>query len=180
MIWPADSELEELQAIFLVQNILTWHGGPEQRGEARAGSRRLLRFIRQCQFLNLSAPGQFAYSYLHTIRPGQVIEASQWSWHVWLQQEKRLRLVFLAFLSDAYLTLYFNCSPEFHNAEIRLPLACDDAAWEAPNESACASALGLHGPYYQSQINTAAHSSHDSSILITLIELCKTQSYEPG
>lgn len=155
VIFPTDSDLEELQAMFLVQNILTWHGGPGQRAEARSGSRRLQQLVRQCQLLNLATPGQPAYSYLHNIRPGQDIDASQWSWRVWLQQEKRLRLVFLAVLSDAAMTLYFNSSPEFQHSEVRLPLPCDDAAWDAPDESRCASALGLHGPYYQSHINAA-------------------------
>ena len=152
-ISPSDSDLEELQALFLVQNLTTWHGGPGQRAEARAGSRRLSHLVRQCQLLNLATPGQPAYSYLHNIQPGQAIDATQWNWHAWLQQEKRLRIVFLAFLSDAALTLYFNCSPEFQTSEVHLPLPCDDAAWEAPDETRCASALGLHGPYYQSQIN---------------------------
>jgi len=154
VISPTDSDLEELLAIFLVQNVLTWHGGPEQRAEARAGSRRLSQLVRQCQLFTLAAVGEPAYSYLHNMRPGQIIDASQWDWHSWLQQEKRLRLVFLALLSDAALMLYFNCAPEIQNSELQLPLPCDDAAWDAPDGSTCACALGLHGAYYQSQFNT--------------------------
>jgi len=153
VISPSDSELEELQALFLVQNLLTWHGGPDERAQARADSRRLLQFIRQCQLLTLAYPGQPAYSYLHNLRPGQTLDPSQWDWLTWLQQEKRLRLTFLALLADAAWTLYFNCQPEFHPSEIRLPLPCDDAVWDAPDAAHCASALGLHGPHYQAQFN---------------------------
>lgn len=153
VISPTKTELEELQALLLAQNILTWHGRPEQRVQARNESRRLLQLVRQCRLLTLAAPGQEAYSYLHNLRSGEPIEHSRWNWDVWLLQEQRLRLVFLAVLFDAALTLFFNCSPEFQQWEIRLPLPCDDAAWDAPDSSRCASALGLYGPHNQVSSN---------------------------
>lgn len=153
VINPSKTELEELQALFLAQNILTWHGRPQQRVQARRESRRLLQLVRQCQLLNLAVPGQEAYSYLHNLRPEDRPDHSRWDWNVWLLQEKRLRLVFLALLSDAALTMFFNCTPEFQPSEMRLPLPCDDAAWDAPDGGRCAAALGLYGPQHQSQIN---------------------------
>jgi len=154
IISPSDFELEELQALFLVQQLLTWHGSSEERAQARTDSRRLLQFIRQCQLLTLAHQGQAAHSYLHNLRPGQTPDASQWNWSTWLHQEKRLRLTFMALLSDTAWTLYFNCEPEFQASEIRLPLPCDDTAWDAPDAHQCASALGLYGHEYQAQFNT--------------------------
>lgn len=61
----------------------------------------------------------------------------------------------MAFLADAALNLYFNCAPVFQASEIRLPLPCDDAAWEAPDGESCAKALGLRGQSLQSQVNMA-------------------------
>lgn len=154
VISPTKTDLEELQALFLAQNILTWHGRPIQRVQARNDSRRILRLVRQCQLLTPAVPGQEAYSYLHNLRPEDAPDFSRWDWSIWLLQEKRLRLVFLALLSDAALTLFFNCPPEFQPSEIRLPLPCDDAAWDAPDATRCALALGLYGPQHQSQHNT--------------------------
>lgn len=111
VISATDSDLEELQALFLVQNILTWHGRADQRAQARIESRRLLQLVRQCQLLTFAGPGQPGYSYLHNLQPGQAVDAAHWNWHAWLLQEKRLRLVFLAFLSDAAMTLFFNHPP---------------------------------------------------------------------
>lgn len=154
VISPTKIELEELQALFLAQNILTWHGRPRQRVQARNESRRLLRLVRQCQLLTLAVPGHEAYSYLHNLRPEDTPDSSRWDWNVWLLQEKRLRLVFLALLTDAALNMFFNCPPEFQPSEIRLPLPCDDAAWDAPDHTRCALALGLYGLQHQSHVNT--------------------------
>lgn len=129
VITPTESGSKELQALLLTQNnTSTWHGGSEKRAEARAGRRRLPRLIRPCQLLNLSVSGQPAYSYLHNLRPVEVLDPSKWSWHAWLQQEKGLRLAFLAFLSDTALTIYFKYPPEFQYPEMRLPLPFDDGS----------------------------------------------------
>lgn len=70
-----------------------------------------------------------------------------------MRQEKRLRLAFLTVLADSASILFVKCIPEFHNAEVRLPPPCDDAAWHAPDAAHCASALGLNGSNYQQHFN---------------------------
>jgi hypothetical protein len=47
--------------------------------------------------LELAGPGNAAYSYLHNIADGKVVDPSQWSWDTWIQQEKRLRIMYLVF-----------------------------------------------------------------------------------
>jgi hypothetical protein len=59
----------------------------------------------------------------------------------------------MVFLWDAAMCIYFNVSPQFSSAEIKLPLPCDDAAWEAQDAESCAQALGLRGSVAQSRIN---------------------------
>jgi hypothetical protein len=42
-----------------------------------------------------------------------------------------LRIMHLVFLCSEALVLYFNYEPQLDPLEIKLPLPCDDAAWEA-------------------------------------------------
>lgn len=64
VIAPIDSESDELQALFWVQNILTWHGGPEEQPQARDESRRPLHLVGRCQLLILAMPGSPALQLL--------------------------------------------------------------------------------------------------------------------
>lgn len=151
---PSGTELQELQALVMLQTQFTWHGGSVERALARAESQRVFNFVRKYGMLDLASPGDEAYSYLHNIPDGFVPDPSQWTWHLWIEQEKRSRIMYLVFLLDASLTIWFNCPPQFDPSEIKLPLPCDDAAWEAPQAEQCAHALGLHGPEVQAATNT--------------------------
>lgn len=147
-------EFEELLALQILQSLFVWHGGPEERAAARAESRRVLYLVRQFNMLTLAGPDDpLAYSYLHNLQPGEEADPSLWEWRSWVEQEKRSRLMFMVFLWDAAMCIYFNVAPQFSSAEIKLPLPCDDAAWEAPDAETCAQALGFRGPAAQSRIN---------------------------
>ncbi|KIX02380.1 uncharacterized protein Z518_08321 [Rhinocladiella mackenziei CBS 650.93] len=149
-------EFEELLALQILQSLFVWHGGPEERALARAESRRVLYLVRQFDMLTLAGPmDRFSYSYLHSLQPGEEADPSQWEWRSWVEQEKRSRLMFMVFLWDAAMCIYFNVPPQFSSAEIKLPLPCDDAAWEAPDAETCAQALGLRGQAAQSRINSS-------------------------
>jgi hypothetical protein len=39
--------------------------------------------------------------------------------------------MYLIFLTDAALNIWFNCAPQLDASDIKLPLPCDDAAWDA-------------------------------------------------
>ena len=58
-------------------------------------------------------------------------------------------MLYLLFLTDAAMGMYFNCTPQFDPLEIRLMLPADDAAWDAKDSQECASTLGLFGPHAQ-------------------------------
>jgi hypothetical protein len=88
------------------------------------------------------------------IADGKAVDPSQWSWDAWIQQEKRLRIMYLVFLTDAALTIWFNCAPQLDPSDIKLPLPCDDAAWDATDQEDCARALELRGAEAQAAINT--------------------------
>ncbi|KAL2429880.1 hypothetical protein ABEF95_012676 [Exophiala dermatitidis] len=153
---PSGVEFEELLALQILQSLFVWHGGPEERALARAESRRVLYLARQFNMLTLAGPDDpHTYSYLHSLQPGEEADPSLWEWRSWVAQEKRSRLMFMVYLWDAAMCIYFNMAPQFHSAEIKLPLPCDDAAWEAPDAETCAQALGLRGPSAQSRINTS-------------------------
>jgi hypothetical protein len=140
------TDLEELQAIMLTQNLFTWHGTPAQRDQARRTFPLIAASARKAGLLRLTTDGSL-YSMVHQpdFSP-QNFPISQFSWHAWVEQEKRIRTMYMIFLYDVALGLYFNTGPEFDPFEIRLPLPADDAAWDANNINECAEALGLRGP----------------------------------
>ena len=138
-------DLEQLTAIFLMQVLFTWHGTPIQREKARQEFPIVAEIAKRA---GLTRPMPTTpYSVLH--QPNVTVEdfnAASFNWHSWVEQEKRSRLMFALFLTDAALTLYFNMAPKFEKDEIRLPLPADDAAWDAQSATECAEALGLYGP----------------------------------
>ncbi|KAK3292303.1 fungal-specific transcription factor domain-containing protein [Chaetomium fimeti] len=140
------TDLEELQAIMLTQNLFTWHGTPVQRDKARRTFPLIASSARKAGLLRLATDGAM-YSMVHQADFSlSNFPVSQFSWHAWVEQEKRIRTMYMIFLYDVALGLYFNTGPEFDPFEIRLPLPADDAAWDANDINECAQALGLQGP----------------------------------
>jgi len=138
-------DLEELQAIVLCQILSTWHGSPMHREKARQGFPMLARLARKANLLCVPRDPSL-YSILH--QPNFSISnfnPGSFNWGSWIEQEKRIRVMYAIFLCDAALGLYFNTGPEFDALELQLPLPSDDAAWDAPNAVTCAEALGLYG-----------------------------------
>lgn len=140
------TDLEELQAIMLTQVLFTWHGTPAQREKARRTFSLIASSARKAGLLGLSTDPSL-YSPIHQpdfSLPG--LATSQFDWHCWVEQEKRIRTMYMIFVYDVALGLYFNTGPEFDPFEVRLPLPADDAAWDANDVNECAEALGLRGP----------------------------------
>ncbi|KAF7505855.1 hypothetical protein GJ744_012477 [Endocarpon pusillum] len=147
--------LEEIQALLLLYILFTWHGGPAERATARSDSRKLIWIIRRYRLLELVESESEGYSFFHNLQLGEQPDHSRWDWATWVSQEMRLRVTYLVFLYHSALVLYFNCEPELDPSEIRLPLPCDDAAWDATTSGKCASALGMNGPDQQQALNQA-------------------------
>ncbi|KAK4644377.1 hypothetical protein QC761_304240 [Podospora bellae-mahoneyi] len=144
--WASNSALEEFQAIAHVQVLFTWHGTAAQRQRARRIWPLIANLARKAGLLHLSQ-GESSFSPLHQSSfASQNFPVSQFDWQRWVGQEARVRTMYLIFIYDAALGLYFNCGPEFTPFDLRLPLPADDAAWEASNAVECAEALGLCGP----------------------------------
>ena len=144
-------EVEEMQALLMIQCMFTWHGEPHQRQAARNEFPTVARIAKAMGLCQTSPPGHYASSPLHSGQNSQSaqIEANGWKWHSWLEQEKRNRALYLLFLTDAAMVMYFNSISQFDALEIRLMLPADDAAWDAKDSHECASALGLFGPQAQ-------------------------------
>ncbi|AEO67008.1 uncharacterized protein THITE_2115684 [Thermothielavioides terrestris NRRL 8126] len=139
------TDVEELQAIMLTQVLFTWHGTPAQREKARRTFPLIASSARQAGLLRLSTDATM-HSPVH--QPDFSLEnfnISQFNWHSWVEQEKRIRLMYMIFVYDVALGLYFNAGREFDPLEVRLPLPADDAAWDASDINECAEALGLCG-----------------------------------
>jgi hypothetical protein len=144
-IGSGKSDLEQITAIFMMQVLFTWHGTPLQREKARREFPVVAEISRRAGLTKPTTNSPF--SVLH--QPNVMVEnfnAASFDWNAWVEQEKRSRLMFTIFLTDAALSIYFNIAPKFEKDEIRLPLPADDAAWDAQTSSECAEALGLHGP----------------------------------
>ena len=145
---------EEALSMILLQGVYTWHGDVTQRQCAREEFSKFARFSRQSRMLHPIALEHATFSPLHQRSPiYEQVSPSQhrdWDWARWLYQEKRSRLMYLFFMLDTALVIYFNCSPHYDPREIALPLPADDAAWEASTSEECAKALGLYGSQSQS------------------------------
>lgn len=145
-IGNSKTDMEELQAVTLVQALFTWHGTPIQRETARRNFPVIASLARRAGLTQPSTLPQ-SYSVLH--QPNVAIEhfnSANFEWNSWLEQEKRTRLLYGIFLIDTSMVMYFNVPPQLDSLEIRLPLPADDAAWDARTSTQCADALGLHGP----------------------------------
>ncbi|KAL1835815.1 hypothetical protein VTJ49DRAFT_6036 [Mycothermus thermophilus] len=140
------TDLEELQAIMLTQVLFTWHGTPAQREKARRTFPLIASSARKAGLLRLSPVGPM-YSAVHQPDFNPTVSAiSEFNWHTWVEQEKRIRTMYMIYVYDVALGLYFNTGPEFDAFEVRLPLPADDAAWDASGMNECLEALGLRGP----------------------------------
>jgi hypothetical protein len=140
------TDLEEIQAIVLIQLLFTFHGTPIQREVARRNYPMLKR-ISQMARLNRPSTSSQSFSVLH--QHSVIVEhfnAANFDWSSWVEQEKRSRLFYLIFLLDSAMVIYFNSPPLFDGFDVSLPLPADDAAWDAWSAIQCAEALGLHGP----------------------------------
>jgi hypothetical protein len=147
-------DIEEIQALVLLQVMFVWHGNPQQRHNAREEYWKMVRIARQSGLLRPVALGQPGYSVLHQSSVGLTQAAfASWSWNSWVSQEKRMRAMFLIYLMDCALVIFFNRVPEFDASELQIQLPSDDAAWEAGNEMACREALGLLGQDAQERTN---------------------------
>ena len=148
--------LEQLQALTLLQNLSIWHGDPMQRQRARTEFGKFAALSRKLRLLQPLGSESSSYSILHQPAPmfDQVSSdqfcSTNWDWTSWVQQEKRSRLMFIYFLIDVALVVYFNSQPLYDPMEIQIPLPADDEVWEAKTAQECASALGLNGSRAQS------------------------------
>ncbi|KAH7328172.1 fungal-specific transcription factor domain-containing protein [Stachybotrys elegans] len=150
---PTKVDLEELQAISLTIILHVWNGTPQQRDRARKGLPLLASQARKLDMLRVSQD-PLLYSPLHHGESNAAtFTADSFRWECWLEQERRLRVMYSIFLCDASFGLYFNFPSQFDPFEIQLPLPSDDAAWDAANHRDCASALGLNGPEAAKMLN---------------------------
>ena len=175
-------EVEEMQALVMIQAMFTWHGEPHQRQAARNEFPMLARIAKAMGLCQTVLPGHYAHSPLHSNQTSASaqIEVNSWNWHSWLEQERRNRALYMLFLTDAAMGMYFNSTPQFDPLEIRLMLPADDAAWDARDAQACASALGMFGPHAQSRNLTGTRRPRQPGMreaMRTLLE--PTASFQP-
>jgi hypothetical protein len=157
---PSDSrtsaDIEEVQAMVHIHSLFVWHGSPRQRQQGRDEVWTLVSIAQYLGFLRPLSHGRHNFSTLH--QPGPVLgsEVNIWTWSSWIEQEKRARVMYIIFLIDASLAIFFNMQPQFDAFSIKLPLPSDDAAWEAKTENECANALGLRGQAAQGKNNAGS------------------------
>ena len=146
-------EIDEMQALIMLQCIFMWHGQPHHRRDARDEFPTVIRLARAMGLFQAAPPSHYAFSFLHSSQANlsPQIHVNNWNWQSWLEQEKRNRALYQLFLADAAMGMYFNCTPQIDPLEIRLMLPSDDAAWDARDAQSCASALGLLGPQHQAR-----------------------------
>lgn len=139
------SDVEDMQSFLLMIIVHLWNGTPTQRERARQAYPNLVTQARRFNLTNVISDPQ-RQSPLHLADfDASNFNAQHFDWSIWVDQERRIRLMFGIYLCDTALGLYFNIPPRFDPAEIHLPLFCDDAAWDATTPELCAASLGLYG-----------------------------------
>ncbi|KAI1823109.1 hypothetical protein F4861DRAFT_531806 [Xylaria intraflava] len=136
--------LEKLQALILMSCLLIWNGTPIQRETARRLFPAVASIVRCSDLLHIQKEPNL--SVLH--HPNLDLQKSvtqPFDWTVWVEQEKRIRLMHTVYLLDVARGLYFNLDPQLDAFEVTIPLPADDAAWEAQSGEECAGALNMFG-----------------------------------
>jgi hypothetical protein len=176
-------DVEELQALLMLQILFMWHGEPQQR-EANRNEFPTLAAITKAMGLNRAAsPGHAAYSALHaeTSALSTPVDGNSFNWRAWLEQEKRNRVMYLLFLCDAALVMFFNGTPQFDPLDIQLMLPADDAAWDARDARECANALGLNGVGAQNKNLTGTRMPRQPGMREAMRTLLENNStFQPG
>jgi hypothetical protein len=150
------SDVEEIEALVLLQAMFIWHGDANHRQQARDEFRRVVAIARKCALTQPVPFGRPGYSILHQPRHYQAnMNLAAWDWKVWVKQEERSRIMYQIYLIDCVLAMFFNRQPSFVSSEIQIQLPADDAAWDAPDARACARALGLNGEAAQHMSNVS-------------------------
>ncbi|KIW06107.1 uncharacterized protein PV09_03275 [Verruconis gallopava] len=151
---PSWSDIQEIEALMLLQSMFIWHGDANHRAQAKDDFRRLVVIARRCGLTRPIPLGQKGCSILHQPRRYQSsIDLSAWDWKAWVRQEERSRAMFFMFLIDCALAIFFNHPPQLSCSEIHIQLPADDAAWDAPDAHSCMKALGLNGELAQVESN---------------------------
>lgn len=141
------SSLEEIQALILLHILLVWNGNPATRQSARQIYAFIVALARDSNILRVSLDPNTLFSPLHQRNyKSLTYDASMFAWKAFIEQEKRVRVAHLVCIMDAASGLYFNIPPVFDHREFKIPLPCDDAAFDAADARSCAEALGLYGP----------------------------------
>jgi hypothetical protein len=143
--------MEQMQALTLLQILLTWHGDEAHRDEARKDFPGICKMLRRHGFLEPIKLGQLGFSPLH--HPGSplvdMVSAAAFDWEAWVEQEKRLRIIYNIYLLDTAMVVYFNTAPEFDSQDLVIPMPADEVVWDAQSAHLCANALGLDGERFQ-------------------------------
>lgn len=152
----SSSYIDEMQTLVLLHSLFVWNGSPQQRQQGRNDFWVLASIARRLNLLRPLPMGHPNFSAFHQPGPLDGSEINSWTWRAWVEQERRVRLMYLVFLIDASLAIFFNAQPQFDIYEMKLPLPADDAVWEARTENDCACALGLRGATAQESNSTGS------------------------
>ncbi|KAF7863184.1 hypothetical protein EAF04_007267 [Stromatinia cepivora] len=180
-IGSSKSEIEQIAAIFMMQVLFTWHGTPLQREKARRDFPLVVSLARRAGLTQPMTTSPF--SVLHQAHVNvDAFVAANFDWNAWVEQEKRSRLLYMIFLLDSALVIFFNIAPSFDALEIRLPLPADDAAWEARSSAECADALGLNGAAVSAQKNPEGNRRRKQPEMHTVLKTLMHHTYDmqPG
>lgn len=146
------SHIEDLQALSMLQTIFTWHGTPAQREVARIDFDVLTKLAKAIDT-----------THLHR-QPVCASTDAQWDWSAWLEQEKRVRIIYQVWIMEAAMVIFFNITPQFRPLELDFVLPCDDAAWDATTARECADAVHLSSSRDQDQKYSPATHPHGLSL----------------
>ena len=154
-IGDTEEIVEELHAFVSILSLSLWHGDDLQKLQAMkdwSSCTKLALHLGLNKMVPTLHPNS---SFFH--QPGPVEHGNQndFVYSAWLWQEKRVRLMYTIFLTDAVMAFFCNRPPTLDPLQLRIPLPCDDATWDAPDEESCLRSLGFFGSENQLLSNTS-------------------------
>lgn len=148
-----DEISEQLHAYIAILSLILWHDEDQYKVQVMEDWSRCTKLAIKLRLNEPVPKSNLRFSFFH--QPGFVEDrtAADFFYDTWLWQEKRIRLMYIIFLTDAVLAFFFNREPTLDPLQLKLPLPSDDAVWDASSEEECIKALGFRGSQSQA-LNT--------------------------
>ncbi|WEJ93778.1 hypothetical protein PSN45_001253 [Yamadazyma tenuis] len=116
---PEEEQFDILQAYICTYTAQTWVGTSDQRDNAILKFPKIVKMVRNQNLTNIRHKSFYA--------------RTQSDWESWVDTEKRIRVVYSAWLLDTSYLIFFEQAPRLFPAELNIPLPSHHNWWDSPS-----------------------------------------------